>query len=82
MALVAHFNLELHRMDVNTDFLNGDINEEVYMKQPEVFVTSGNDHLVCKLRKSIYGLKHDYRQWYLKFDEVVTSLGFEENKVD
>lgn len=45
-------------------------------------MTSGNEHLVCKLRKSIYGLKQTFRQWYLKFDEVVTSLGLEENKVD
>ena len=82
MALVAHFDLELHQMDVKTAFLNGDLNEEVYMQQPEGFVTSGNEHLVCKLRKSIYGLKQASRQWYLKFDEVVTSLGFEENKVD
>lgn len=69
-------------MDVKTVFSNGDLNEEVYMQQPEGFVTSGNEHLVCKLRKYIYGLSQDSRQWYLKFDEVVTSLGFEENKVD
>lgn len=57
MALVAHFNLELHQMDVKTVFLNGDLNEEVYMQQPKGFVTSDNEHLVCKLRKSIYHLK-------------------------
>lgn len=56
IALVAHFDLELHQMDVNTAFLNGDLNEKVYMQQPEGFVSSGNENLVCKLRKSIYGL--------------------------
>ena len=57
MALVAHFGLELQQRDVKTTFLNGDLEEEVYMKQPEGFSNSGGDHLVCKLRKSIYGLK-------------------------
>jgi len=51
------------------------------MHQPEGF-RGGNDKLVCKLKRSIYGLKQASRQWYLKFDEVATSLGFEENKVD
>lgn len=69
-------------MDVKNVFLNVDLNEDVYMQQPEGFVTNGNEHWVCKLRKYIYGLKQVSRQWYLKFDEVGTSLGFEENKVD
>jgi hypothetical protein len=82
MALVAHYDLELHQMDVKTAFLNGDLNEEVYMRQPEGFHTGNDENLVCKLKRSIYGLKQASRQWYLKFDDVVTSLGFEENKVD
>jgi hypothetical protein len=55
MALVAHFDLELHQMDVKTTFLNGDLEEEVYMKQPEGF--NDDSQKACKLRKSIYGLK-------------------------
>lgn len=61
IALVAHFDLELHQMDVKTSFLNDDLNEEVYMQQPEDFVTSSNEHLICKLRISIYGLKQASR---------------------
>ncbi|KAL4591583.1 hypothetical protein LXL04_004552 [Taraxacum kok-saghyz] len=57
MALVAHFDLELHQMDVKTAFLNGDLHENVYMTQPEGFLSEGQEHLVCKLKKSIYGLK-------------------------
>ena len=57
MTLVAHLDMELHQIDVKTTFLNGDFEEEVYMKQPEGFITNGNDHIVCKLKKSIYGLK-------------------------
>ncbi|RVW91887.1 Retrovirus-related Pol polyprotein from transposon TNT 1-94 [Vitis vinifera] len=57
MAIVAHFDLELHQMDVKTAFLNGDLDEEVYMEQPTGFVEVGKEDLVCKLNKSIYGLK-------------------------
>ena len=57
IALVAHFDFELHQMDVKMTFLNGPLEEEVYMKQPEGFSCSDNEHSVCKLSKSIYGLK-------------------------
>ena len=82
MALVAHFDMELHQMDVKTAFLNRDLNEEVYMMQPEGFVANDSGTLVCRLKKSIYGLKKASRQWYLKFHSVVASYGFVENKVD
>ena len=82
MALVAHFDFDLHPMDVKTAFLNGNLEEEVYMKQPEGFSSSEGEHLVCKLKKSIYGLKQASRQWYLKFHEVITSFDFEENIMD
>ncbi|RDX85463.1 hypothetical protein CR513_33349, partial [Mucuna pruriens] len=60
MALVAHFDLELHQMDVKTAFLNGDIDEMIYMMQPENFVSNESKSMVCKLKKSIYGLKQAY----------------------
>ena len=82
MELVAHFDMELHQMDVKTAFLNGDLNEEVYMMQPEGFMVNDSGKLVCRLKKSIYGLKQASRQWYLKFHSVVASYGFVENKVD
>lgn len=49
LALVAYFDLELHQMDVKTTFLNGDLEEEVYMKQPEGFSSNSGELLVCKL---------------------------------
>ncbi|KAH9760840.1 Integrase catalytic domain-containing protein [Citrus sinensis] len=82
MTLVAHFDMELHQMDVKTTFLNGDLEEEVHMRQPEGFISEGNDHLVCKLKKSIYGLKQASGQWYLKFHNVISSFGFTENIMD
>ncbi|GKG30570.1 zinc finger, CCHC-type containing protein, partial [Tanacetum coccineum] len=57
LALEAIHNLVNHQMDVKTIFLNGDLEEEAYMKQPEGFVMPGNEHKVCKLVKSLYRLK-------------------------
>ena len=82
MALVAHFDLELHQMDVKMAFLNGELEEEVYMKQHKGFSSSASDNLVSILNKSIYGLKQASRQWYLKFHKVITLFSFEENAMD
>ena len=82
MALVAHFNLVLNQMDVKTSFLNGSLAEEVYMKQPEGFEEKGKEKLVYRLKKSIYGIKQASRQWYIKFNDTITSFGFKENIVD
>jgi len=82
LALVAHYDLELHQMDVKTAFLNGDLEEDVYMDQPEGFEIKGKDQMVCKLKKSIYGLKQASRQWYIKFNDTITSFGFKEIIVD
>jgi len=69
-------------MDVKITFLNGGLEEEVYMKQLESFSFSIDEHLVCKLNKSIYGLKKASRQWYLKFEGIISSFGFDENPMD
>ena len=61
MALVAHFDFELHQMDVKTTSLNGHLEEEVYMKQPKGFSSTKSEHLVYKLNKSIYRLKQASR---------------------
>jgi hypothetical protein len=78
MALVTHYDLELHHIDVKMTFLNGDMLENVYMAQPKGFTVKGK----CHLKKSIYGLKQASRQWYLKFDETIRSFGFKENEED
>ena len=82
MALVAHYDLELHQMDVKTVFLNGDNEETIYMVQLENFESKQSKHPVCKLKKSIYGLKQASCQWYQKFDKVIISFGFKEKTVD
>ena len=76
MALVAHYDLELYQMDVKTTFLNGDLEEDVYMAQPKGFVVEGKERMGCRLRKSIYGFKQASRQWYLKFDKTIKGFEF------
>ena len=71
IALASIHNLEIHQMDVKTAFLNGDLEEEIYMKQPEGFVVPGSESKVCKLKKSLYGLKQAPKDWHQKFDDVV-----------
>ncbi|GJZ04997.1 zinc finger, CCHC-type containing protein [Tanacetum coccineum] len=65
-----------------TQSSDGDLDEEMYMKQPKGFVMPGNEHKVCKLVKSLYGLKQAPKQWHQKFDEVVLSSGFHLNQSD
>jgi hypothetical protein len=57
MVLVAHYDLELHQMDVKTTFLNVDLLENVYIAQPKGFAIKGKEHMGCHLRKSMYVLK-------------------------
>nr|GEW87080.1 zinc finger, CCHC-type [Tanacetum cinerariifolium] len=74
--LLADLPPVIHHMDVKTAFLNGKLDEEVYMNQPQGFIMPGNENKVCKMIKSLYGLKHAHKQWHQKFDEVVLSNGF------
>ena len=67
-------------MDVKTAFLNGNLDEDVYMIQPEGFVDPTNTGNICKLQKSIYGLKQASRSWNIRFDEVVKGFGFIKNE--
>ena len=82
IALAAIHNLVIHQMDVKTAFLNGDLDEEVYMKQPEGFIMKGQEHKVCRLIKSLYGLKQAPKQWHQKFDDVILAHGFRINQAD
>lgn len=66
MASDAHYNLELHQMDVKIAFRNGDLNEVICMCSLECFSKTGDAHKVYRLKKSIYSLKQACRQWYTK----------------
>ena len=67
LAIVAHVDLELYQMDVKIAFLNGELDEQIYMDQPVGFVDKFQERKVCKLQWSIYGLKQASRQWNLRF---------------
>ena len=82
IALAVHKNMVVHQMDVKTAFLNGDLNETVYMKQPPGMEEQGKENWVCKLNRSIYGLKQSSRQWNIKFKEVLEELGFTQSMKD
>jgi len=75
-------NLQIHQMNVKTSFLNGDLEEEVYMKQPKNFIQLGKENKVCKLVQSLYALKQAPKQWHEKFDQVILSYGFHINNSD
>ena len=82
MAIVAHCDLELHQMDVKIAFLNRNLKKEVYMDQLEGFFVEEKEHIVYKLEKLIYGLKQASWQWYIKFNDIITSFGFKENTIN
>jgi transposase InsO family protein len=76
LALAAHQDYEIHQMDVKTAYLNGDLDVELYMTQPEGFVVAGQEELVCKLRKSLYGLKQAGRAWFEKINTALIKMDF------
>ncbi|GKA34060.1 retrotransposon protein, putative, ty1-copia subclass [Tanacetum coccineum] len=79
IAIAAYYDYEIWQMDVKTAFLNGYLNEEVYMEQPEGFVNPKYPNRVCKLKRSIYGLKQASRQWNKRFDDEIKKFGFSQN---
>ena len=82
LAIAGKEKLKVHHYDVKTAFLNGDSKENVLIKQPEGFKVQGKEHLVCKLNKSIYGLKQAAKSWNDKLNSSLQSLGFTEAKTD
>jgi hypothetical protein len=69
-------------MDVKTAFLNGAIEEEVYIEQPQGFEVHSRDTHVCRLKKALYGLKQTPRAWYARMDNYLTRLGFSKSHAD
>ena len=82
LAYAAYKDLEIHQMDVKTAYLNGDIDAEIYMRQPEGFVVPGKEQLVCRLNKSLYGLKQAGRAWNQKMDSTLIRMRFNRAEAD
>ena len=69
-------------MDVKSAFLNGDLQEDVYMTQPLGFEVEWQEHKVCKLINALYGSKQAPRAWYANMDEYLKKLGFQQSESD
>ena len=76
LALAAHRGWSVHHMDVKSAFLNGDLQEEVYVIQPPGFIVTGKEHKVLRLHKALYGLRQAPRAWNTKLDATLEALGF------
>ena len=81
-ALAVQNDMLIHQMDVVTAFLNGKLDEEIYMEQPEGYVQPGKENLVCKLKKSLYGLKQSPRCWNTAFKEYIESAMFKQSAAE
>ena len=82
LGMVVVEKLHLEQLDVKIAFRHGDLEEDIYMIQPEWFIVQGQENLVCKLRKSLYGLKQAPRQRYKKFDSFMHRIGFKRCEAD
>ena len=79
LDVAAALDYEIWQMDVETTFLNGELEEDIYMQQPKGFIALGQEHMVCKLNRFIYGLKQASRSWNIRFDQVIKLYGFEKS---
>jgi hypothetical protein len=82
ISITAEMGWKIHQMDVKTAFLNGLIEEEVYIEQPLGFEVHGRESHVCRLKKALYGLKQALRAWYSRIDAYLQQLGFEKSEAD
>jgi hypothetical protein len=82
ISLATSMGWNLHQMDVKTTFLNGAIEEEVYIEQPQGFKVHSRDTHVCRLKKALYGIKQAPRAWYTRMDSYLTRLGFSKSHAD
>ena len=80
--IASAMGCKLHQMNVKTSFLNGIIEEEVYIEQPEGFVVHGKESHICKLKNELYGLKQAPHAWYGWIDGFLVSLGFTKSDAD
>ena len=73
---------KLHQMDVKSNFLNSEVEEDVYIEHPKGFVIHGKESHVCELKKSMYGLKQDCRSWYARIVSYLQKMGFLKSDID
>lgn len=72
--MMSHYDLELEQLDVKTTFLHGELEETIYMSQPDGFISPGDEGKVCLLKRSRYGLKQSPMQWNMRFHDFIETL--------
>ena len=82
VALATHYNLHIHQLDVQTAFLHGDLAEEIYMCQPPYYESIDDPTKLCRLQKSLYGLKQSPRQWCYRFHSFMLQHGYIRLQID
>ena len=82
LAFAVNNDMIVHQMDVVTAFLNGELQEEIYMQQPPGYEVADGDKLVCRLKKSLYGLKQASRCWNKSFQDFMLDLGHRQSHAD
>lgn len=82
LALSSFQKFKVFQMDMKSAFLNGDLEEEVYIEQPDGFILGNDPNLVCRLKKALYGLKQAPRAWYYRLDKYLHQQGFSKGSTD
>ena len=82
LALSGNENLVIKHFDAKTVFLTGELKENIYMRQPEGYVKAGEEQMVCRLKKGLYGLKQAAKVWYEKLNSILKGYDFLQSKVD
>jgi hypothetical protein len=82
ISITVEMGWKIHQMDVKTTFMNGLIEKEVYVEQPQGFEVCGRDSHVCILKKALYALKQAPRDWYLRIDTYLQQMGFEKSEAN
>ena len=82
LAFAVQNDMLVHQMDVVSDFLHEKLSEEIYIEQPDGYVIAGKENLVCRLKKSLYGLKQSPRCWYSAFREFMELIKFQQSDAD
>lgn len=82
LALASKIKMTLRHFDIKTAYLYGDLDQELFMRQPPGYEVKGKEHWVCRLKKSIYGLKQSARCWNQKLHSVLVKMGFQQSGAD
>jgi len=82
LAASAEMEMHMHQMDVITAYVQGDLDDEIYMEQPGLFITANEKNKVYRLRKPLYGLKQAGRAWYRRLDTFMSSIGMKRTEIN